>query len=210
VAYVKLDTGILNSTLWIDRDCRELFITALLMAEPREFSEPIPQIKVDALDFTGWSAPPGWYGYVPAAGVGIIARCGIKRELGMAALIRLGSAENDSRNPQFEGRRMIRMDGGYVILNYMRYRDKDHTAAKRQQALRDRRKAAEANENVTRDGVTSRRDVALPSRNVTQSDADADAKSLRLQNQRASKTLRETVTEKIPQFSTLVGKLTCP
>jgi len=175
VAYVKLDTGILNSTLWIDRECRELFITALLMAEPREFAESVPQIEVETLNFTGWSAPPGWYGYVPAAGVGIIARCGIERTAGLAALTRLGSPEVDSRNPEFEGRRLIRMDGGYVILNYMRYRDKDHTAALRQQRLRDRKKLQSLADGVTRDEVTSRRYVTLPSRNVTQSDADAGA-----------------------------------
>ena len=72
MAFVKLDTGILDSTLWIERDQREIFITALLMAEPREFSEPIQQIEIGELIFTGFEAPPGWYGFVPAASFGII------------------------------------------------------------------------------------------------------------------------------------------
>ena len=58
MAYVKLDTGILNSTLWIERECREIFITALLMAEPRDYAKPLKQIAVRTLDYTGWEAPP--------------------------------------------------------------------------------------------------------------------------------------------------------
>jgi hypothetical protein len=163
------------------------------MAEPREFPNPIAQIEVDSLELTGWSAPPGWYGYVPAAGVGIIVRCGVDKEAGIAGLRRLGSPELDSRNPNFEGRRMIRMDGGYVILNYMRYRDKDHTASERQQRLRDRRKALRVasvtprnrNDVTPRDGngvtprnrndVTPRDGNGVTPRNITQADADADA-----------------------------------
>ena len=172
MAYVKLDCGILDSTLWINRDSRELFITALLMAEPREYDQTIPQWEVARLELTGYSAPPGWYGFVPAAGVGIIRRAGMDQQQGIVALERLGSAENDSRNPDFDGRRLIRIDGGYLILNYMRYRDKDHTAAERQRRLRERRKGA----NVTRDNNDVTRDVTLHTRDVTHADADADAK----------------------------------
>ena len=129
MAFVKLDTGILNSTLWIERDQREIFITALLMAEPREFDSPLQQIKIGDLEFTGFEAPPGWYGFVPAASFGIINRAGVDRELGMEALRKLGEPEAESRSKEFGGRRMIRVNGGFVILNYMKYRDIDHTAA---------------------------------------------------------------------------------
>lgn len=195
MAFVKLDTGILNSTLWIERDQREIFITALLMAEPREFGVPIPQIAIGSLDWTGFEAPPGWYGFVPAASVGIIRRAGVDQESGMEALRRMGEPETESRSKEFGGRRMIRMDGGFLILNYMKYRDKDHTAAERQQRLRDRRKALQG---VTsrRDGDESRRDVALPERNITQSDADADKK------QKPSRGKRESES---PQSLTLYG-----
>ena len=37
MAFVKLDTGILKSTLWMEMAQRNVFLTALLMAEPREF-----------------------------------------------------------------------------------------------------------------------------------------------------------------------------
>src|SRR5580658_7014636 len=98
MAFVKLDTGILNSTLWIERDQREIFITALLMAEPREFAEPVRQIEVGQLEWTEFYAPPGWYGFVPAASVGIINRAGVDREAGMEALKKMGQPEIDSRS----------------------------------------------------------------------------------------------------------------
>ena len=141
MAFVKLDTKILDSTLWIERDLREIFITALLMAEPREFQSPIRQIEVGCLEFTGFEAPPGWYGFVPAASLGIINRAGVAREAGIEALTKLGAPEVESRSTEFDGRRMIRTDGGFLILNFMKYRDKDHTAADRQKRLRARKKA---------------------------------------------------------------------
>lgn len=140
MAFVKLDTKILDSTLWIERDLREVFITALLMAEPKEFREPIRQIEVGQLEFTDFVAPPGWYGFVPAASLGIINRAGVDRDAGIEALKKLGDPEIESRSTDFGGRRMIRTDGGFLILNFMKYRDKDHTAALRQKRLRDRRK----------------------------------------------------------------------
>jgi len=172
--FVKLDTGILNSTLWIEREQRELFITALLMAEPAEFQQPVRQIEIGALRFTDFYAPPGWYGFVPAASVGIIRRAGVDQEVGMEALRKLGEPELESRSKDFEGRRMIRIDGGFLILNYMKYRDKDHTAALRQQRLRDRRKAL-LGVTVTRDVEEVTRDEAVTARNITHAEADTDA-----------------------------------
>src|SRR5690349_7415540 len=129
--FVKLDTGILNSTLWVERDCREIFITALLMAEPREFKSPITAIEIGNLEPSGFMVPPGWYGFVPAASVGIIHKAGLDQEIGKIALQRLAMPDQDSRSTEYEGRRMVRVDGGFVILNYMKYRDFDHTAAER-------------------------------------------------------------------------------
>jgi hypothetical protein len=163
VAFAKLDVAILDSTLWIDRDARDVFITALLMAMPREYGEAVEQIAVRSLEGTGWSAPPGWYGFVPAAGIGIIARAGCETEEGLVALERLGSPEPDSRSQEFEGRRMIRVDGGYLILNYMKYRDRDHSAADRMRRLRARKKAL----RDASDGVTPSRDGEQENEHVT-------------------------------------------
>ncbi len=156
--FVKLDCGILNSTLWIERECRELFITALLMAEPRELP-PMPQIAVRTLDETGWIVPPGWYGFVEAAGSGIIRRAIIDDEVGICALEKLCAPDHQSRSQEYEVRRMARIDGGYVILNYMKYRDRDYTAAARQRKYREK--------------LALRRNMQSLRRNITQAEAYA-------------------------------------
>ena len=163
--FVKLDTGILDSSLWIEREPRSIFMTALLMAMPFELQNAMPQLEVRTLAETGWIVPVGWYGLVEASGKGIVQRDGMAVEAGLAALEQLCAPDPDSRSRDFDGRRMARVDRGYLILNYFNYRDKDYTAADRMRRLRARRKG----ESVTPNTV----DVTP---NVTQSDASADAK----------------------------------
>lgn len=139
--FVKLDTGILNSTLWIERECREIFITSLLMAEPKEVLSPTETLETSTLNTTGFVVPPGWYGFVAAASVGIIRRALVDSEAGIQALNKLASPDPESRSKDFEGRRMVRVDGGYIVLNYMKYRDRDYTGAERQRNLRARKSA---------------------------------------------------------------------
>lgn len=129
----------LDSTIWIDRDARELFITALLMAEPMELKEPMKQLHVREIKETGFVVPPGWYGFIPAAGSGIVRRAGMEVESGLSALERLGNPEHESRTPDFEGRRLVRVDGGFIALNFDKYRQKDHTAAERSRRYRERK-----------------------------------------------------------------------
>lgn len=149
--FVKLDCAMLRSTTWFDLEARNVFITALLMAEPREFAEPVQQIAVDSLTPTGWEAPPDWYGFVAASGPGILdaAKMGT-----VEVLRRLGEPDLESRNPAHEGRRMIRVHGGYLVLNFIRYREKDATAADRQKRWRERAKTAAA--RVTRSNARRR------------------------------------------------------
>jgi hypothetical protein len=157
--FVKLDREILNSSLWVDRDGRDVFITALLMAEPFELKEPAPQLSVRTAEPTGWVVPPGWYGRVGAAGVGIVRQALVDREQGLAALEILGEGEKDSRTTDHDGRRMVRVEGGFLILNFFKYRDKDYTAKDRMRRLRDRRKATvTANDEAVRPNVTHSRD----------------------------------------------------
>lgn len=151
MAFVKLDCGILDSTLWVDRDIREVFITALLMAEPVELTTECEQFEVDSFELTGWLVPPGWYGIVPAAAIGILRRAGISEAEGMNALRKLGNPEPASRSPDFEGRRLARITGGFVVLNFQKYRDRDYTAAERSRRYRTRL--------AQRDAVSSRCDI---------------------------------------------------
>jgi len=154
----------LNSTLWFERLAREIFITALLMAEPWETNEEEAQIAIGSLDYTGWKVPPGKYGFVPAAGIGIIRRAMIPEEdiaSALKALEMLGDPEESSRTQDFEGRRMVRIDGGFIILNYEKYRERDNTAAARQARYRERKRMEQL--GVTGNAVTGQ-DNAVTSR----------------------------------------------
>lgn len=168
MAFVKLDCAMLNSSIWPDKDSRDIFITALLMAEPRELLEPIKQMNVIDLYDTGWEVPAGWYGFVEAAGPGIAARAGVDWTRAALALTRLGNPEPESRSQAFGGRRMVRVDGGYIILNFIAYREKDYGAAERMRRFRERQKLRR---NSDESNATAQR---LP-RNVTQAEAEAEA-----------------------------------
>ncbi len=157
MAFIKLDCGVLDSTLWTDREAREVFITALLMALPFEVKEPMPQFKVRSIEPTGFVVPPGDYGLIRAAGVGIVRRAGIEQEIGLDALERLGDADPESRSPEWDGRRLVRVAGGFVALNYDKYRQRDQTAADRSRRYRERNAASR-----------------VPDRSNTQGEEEAD------------------------------------
>jgi len=139
--FIKLDTGILDSPLWVERDQRDVFLTALLMAVPREFSEPLEQMEPepDSLNTTGFVVPAGWYGFCDRTGPSIVRRSLTDFDLGMEALHKLGLPDPQSHNTAFEGRRMVRVVGGYIILNYMAFQDRDHQVATRAKNLRERK-----------------------------------------------------------------------
>ena len=170
MAFVKLDCGILNSTIWFDMQARNVFITALLMAEPMELTETTPTLSTDSLEDGGFQIPPGWYGYVPSSGPGILARAGLDRksEEGSAALRRLSSPEPESRSQDFDGRRMVRISGGYIILNYIKYRERDHTNAERCKRWREKSKATRhvVKDNTGGDMSATRAGVSKTSRNM--------------------------------------------
>lgn len=140
--FVKLDTGILDSTLWLsDPDVRVVFITMLAMAKPD--------------------------GLVEATAPGIARRANLSIEATREAIKVLEAPDEDSRSLADEGRRIRRVDGGYQLTNYGKYRDKDHTAAERKRRERERKKQ-EAGQGVTRDGCDDTPDV-------THSDPDSSS-----------------------------------
>lgn len=160
--FLKLDCGILDSTLWMDRDDRDVFITALLMAMPHELAAEVQQIEINGLNPTGFVVAPGSYGFVGAAGPGIVRRAAIPdMSAGLAALERLGMPDPNSRSSEHEGRRMVRVDGGFIVLNFWKYRERDYTGAERQRRFRER------------NAVTSPSN-AVTGRDVTHADAEAE------------------------------------
>lgn len=170
----------LDSTTWHDFDARTVFVTALLMAVPREAVDPLPQIAVRSLDPTGWSVPPGWYGFIESAGSGIVYRAGIELERGLAALERLAAPESESRSQAFDGRRLARVEGGYIVLNYMKYREKDSTNAERSRRWRQREKERRFGGVSQRDATAlpnAQANAATPSRAVVRNEAEAEAEA---------------------------------
>jgi hypothetical protein len=175
VPFVKLDCGILNSTIWFDRDSRDVFITALLMAEPIEVKEPTPTIKIKTLDPDPFIVPPGWYGFVPSSSIGIIMRTGgLDVAVGLDALERLAAPEAESRSHDHDGRRLVRVDGGFIALNFQKFRDKDYGAADRMRRWREKKKR-EGGYGVTSAGdAEPLRDGDALRRKVTQAEAEGE------------------------------------
>ena len=144
MAFLKLDTGVMLSSLWSDLAARNVFLTALLMAVPFKLREETDQLHIASLDPSGWKVPPGDYGFVEAASTAIVRQSGIEQQDGLRALERLGEPEAESRSTAYGGRRLVRIDGGFIVLNFMLCREKDHSAAKRQREYRERQAAERA------------------------------------------------------------------
>ncbi len=152
--FVKLDCKILDSSLWADKTSRDIFLTALLMAAPEKFNRPLDCLDVETMEPSGIQLPAGWYGFVPSAAPGIFRRAGVKPSIGLKSLKKLCAGDPGSRNPDFSGRRMARIAGGYVVLNYMLFRERDYTHAERQKRYRESHSARIADLAGNSDSVT--------------------------------------------------------
>ena len=171
MSFVKLDCGIIHSSLWGDKPARDIFLTALILAVPRAVDERIDQIAIESTQPTGWSIEPGAYGFVAAARCGLARSAGVDADAAIGALERLGAPDPESRTPDHDGRRLVRVAGGFIVLNYDLYRERDETAAERMRRYRNRQSVARNVTPVTRNAVTLR----VTGRNVTHADAEADA-----------------------------------
>ncbi len=161
--YTKLFSSILASTVWREDDkTRIVWITMLAMADKNGVAE----------------------GSVP--GLADFARVSV--DDCRAALAKLAAPDPDSRTPEFDGRRIMSVDGGWKLLNHAKYRAKLN-ADERREYLRN--KQAEHRERVN-----TRQQMSTPS---TQTEAEAEAEALK------TKTL--SVEEEIYQAYPLkVGK----
>ncbi len=173
--FAKVSTGILDSSLWLgSEELRLVLLTSLLMAQPVEFTEPVREIAFDSLEWTGYEVPAGWYGWVDAAAPAIVARANVNHEKGTEALRQLTLPESASRSAEFDGRRMVRVNGGFLILNFMRFRDHDATAKDRMKRLRQRAKEKRAAKKAAA-GKRAADPLRERSRNVTSRDRNVTA-----------------------------------
>jgi hypothetical protein len=121
--YVKLFGTLLHSSIWVeDPSTRLVWITLLLMAN-RD-------------------------GYVRASPSGLARAANVSKEDTVRALEVLAAPDEESGSPEYEGRRIEAVEGGWFLLNYSKYRElrteKDVYNAAKQKRYRDRKKEGNA------------------------------------------------------------------
>jgi hypothetical protein len=131
--FVKLDCGIIHSSLWAeDSDTKICWITMLLLADAT--------------------------GFVRAAASAIAREAGIPADVARRALELFAGPDDESRTPDNQGKRIEKIDGGFRILNYEKYRERDYTNAERQKRYRAKRNTVTAVTSrvttVTRNGAS--------------------------------------------------------
>jgi hypothetical protein len=114
--YTKLFSSILTSSIWIEDDSTlRVWIALLALSDARGFAE----------------------GAVP----GLASLCRMPIADTMTALAKLSDPDPYSRTPGNEGRRIAAGDGGWWILNYLKYREKGQTKkGSRAEYMRERRR----------------------------------------------------------------------
>lgn len=116
--FTKLFSSITSSSIWNESDkTRIVWITMLAMAE----ADGVVRASV--------------------GGLAHVAR--VSRRDCEAALERLMSPDTDSRSPENDGRRIQKVDGGFFLLNYGKYREarsEDERKAYMREYMRDYRK----------------------------------------------------------------------
>lgn len=143
MSFVKLDESTLDSSVWASAEQAAIWVACLLMARPVTYQKPRRVFDLDTGADAGWDIPPGTYGLIEAASSGILNRARVqpdRRDVGMAALRSFCSPDPESKTRDHHGRRLARVDGGFLVINFAKYRDKDHTNADRQRRFRDRAK----------------------------------------------------------------------
>jgi hypothetical protein len=132
--FVKVFSDIIQSSIWAeDSDTCKVWVTLLALSNQDGLVR------------------------ATAPGISNAARVPIERTREIITL--LESPDTDSRTPDNEGRRIERTDGGYLILNYLKYREMSDMAIVREQT-RQRVAAYRKRNAVTQCNVTVQ-DVTL-------------------------------------------------
>lgn len=105
MGFTKLDEGIVHSSIWSEAlATRVLWVTMLAMADSR--------------------------GFVSSSRSGLLRAANIPQADFDTALDILESPDADSRSPEYDGRRIEKCDGGWMVLNYQRYREFTYSGSK--------------------------------------------------------------------------------
>lgn len=144
--YTKLFSTILASTIWRAPDkTRILWITMLAMADK--------------------------HGVVEGSTPGLADMARISVDEALVALKELSSPDEYSRTKEHDGRRIAVIDGGWLILNHAKYREKMNADERREYL---RAKQAESRARKRQQSVNNRSDSSTVS---THAEAEADAEA---------------------------------
>ena len=149
MSFAKLDSGIVNSTLWVQPDdVLRVWIWMLSQADANGV------IRVAA----------------PALAMNCMKSVDRIREI----LTLLESPDPDSRSSEEDGRRIRKVPGGWQIINYRAYRERVSAAEKRENdRLRVAGKRAAARGSSP--GIAGCRNVSHPVADVAQAEEEAEA-----------------------------------
>ena len=150
--YTKLFNSIVTSTIWTEDDkTRIIWITMLALADQN--------------------------GEVHASIPGLARVAGVSVESTQRALESFLGPDEFSRTKDFDGRRIVEIDGGWELLNHAKYRlmaskeDAKESNAKRQQRHREREKKRNAT-------VTPRNATVTEGRDIVEADAYSESKNI--------------------------------
>lgn len=158
-SYTKLHRSILQSSIWFEsHSTLKVWIGMLALCDAS--------------------------GFVHTSRVGLRQACAVTDDELTTALEVLEGPDPDSRTSDADGRRVERVEGGWVVLNYAQYRDRTTDAkakaSERQRKYRERQRA-KASRNVT--GQTERRDSPKAE---AEEKAEAEAEAEDLKSQKAA------------------------
>jgi hypothetical protein len=153
--FVKLYGSILDSTIWLEPlPTKVVWITMLAMADAD--------------------------GCVVSSIPSLAKRAGVAREDCLTALATLAAPDPDSKTSDHEGRRIERVDGGWLILNHRKYRDMrtdtQIATAERVRKYRERNKQGVTVTNVTQANA-KKRAVRTEAEAYTEEEADTTTKT---------------------------------
>jgi hypothetical protein len=117
---------------------------------------------------------------VLAAAPGIANRARVDLDICIQALKKFQEPDPDSRTMEYEGRRIERVDGGYLILNYTKYRQLRDESQRRDYA---RQYMAERRERARKESLTPVNTLLTPVNTcepqLAQAEAEAEAEAKR-------------------------------
>lgn len=123
--FTKLDSSIIESSIWVEDDATLRVWIALLAS-------------CNADGFVAGSVP------------GFASKARVTVEQMIAAIDKFSSPDPHSRTPDNDGRRIEALEGGWVVLNYAKYREK-HDPEERRRQVREavrRHRAKKGNQRV--------------------------------------------------------------